>query len=398
MLSGGRPEPQQAEKLTSLGTRRIFNEQHDALREAARSFFVERVEPFHAKWEEEGQISRECWREAGERGLLCTTMPEAMGGLGGNILDAAIVWEEQSYVLCTGPGFSLHSEIVAPYILHYGTAEQQKKYLPKLATGEWIGAIAMSEPAAGSDLQGMRTTALAKSEGGDLRLNGSKTFITNGAMADVIIVCAKTDLAAKGSKGISLVLVEAGMKGFERGKKLKKLGLRAQDTSELFFDDVVIPKENILGPLHGGFPMLMKELPQERLLIADMSVASAEAAFEVTREYMHQRQAFGAPLIKQQLLRHRMAKCKSDIVVARSFLDSCLELHAQGRLDSATASIAKAHGSELQNRTGDEFVQMFGGYGFIWDQKVTRNYADARVQKIYGGTNEIMMELVSRTI
>ncbi len=332
-----RPEPQHAEKLTSLGTRRIFNSDHDMLREAARRFFQERVVPFHAKWELEGQISRECWREAGALGLLCVTMPQQFGGLELDILSSAIVWEEQSYTGCTGPGFSLHSEIVAPYILNYGTAEQKAKYLPKMATGEWIGAIAMTEPGAGSDLQGMRTSALPKNGSKELYLNGSKTFITNGAMADVVIVCAKTDPAAKGSRGISLVLVEEGMKGFARGKKLNKLGLRAQDTSELFFDDVVIPPENVLGTLHGGFPMLMKELPQERLLIADMSVAASEAAFEWTREYMHSRKAFGQPLISQQLLRHRMAKVKTDIVVGRAFLDQCLELHSQHRLVSLSS-------------------------------------------------------------
>lgn len=230
--TAARPEPQQAASLTATGTRRIFTEDHDMLRESARRFFTDRVVPFHAKWEAEGQVSRECWREAGALGLLCVTMPEQYGGLGQNILSSAVVWEEQSYTGCTGPGFSLHSEIVAPYILNYGTDAQKAKYLPKLASGEWIGAIAMTEPGAGSDLQGMKTTALQREPGGDYVLNGSKTYITNGALADVVIVCAKTDPAAKGSKGISLVLLDAGTKGFARGKKLSKLGLRAQDTSE----------------------------------------------------------------------------------------------------------------------------------------------------------------------
>jgi len=393
-----RPEPQHTDNLMTIGTRRIFGEEHDMFRETARGFFNKRVVPFHAKWEEDGMISRECWREAGELGLLCVTMPEQYGGAGADILTSAVVWEEQAYTGCTGPGFALHSEIVAPYILHYGTEAQKQKYLPKLAKGEWIGAIAMTEPAAGRDLQGMKSTAVQSTPGGDYILNGSKTFITNGWLADVVIVAAKTDPAAKGSKGISLLMVETGMKGFERGKKLKKLGLRAQDTSELFFDNVVIPKENVLGPLNEGFRLLMQELPQERLLIADLSLAASEAAFEWTRQYLKDRVAFGQPLIKQQLLRHRLAHVKTELVVGRTFVDNCLELHKDGRLDTATASMAKAWATDLQGRVADETVQLHGGYGFIWEFGVTRNFADARVQRIYGGTNEIMMDLVARTL
>lgn len=397
-FSSARPEPQYAETLTALGTRRIFNEQHDMVRETARRFFNEQVVPYHAQWEKDGQISRQCWLEAGRNGLLCTTMPEKYGGAGADILTAAVVWEEQSYTLCTGPGFPLHSEIVAPYILSYGTEAQKEKFLPKMVSGEWIGAIAMTEPGAGSDLQGMRTTAIQDAKTGDFILNGQKTFITNGAMADFVIVCAKSDPSSKGSKGISLVLVENGMKGFDRGKKLNKLGLKAQDTSELFFDNVRIPKENLLGPLNEGFRLLMQELPQERLLIADMSVASAEAAFEVTRSYSHQRHAFGQPLVKQQLLRHKMATLKTQIVVGRTFVDQCLELHQQHRLDTATASMAKIWCTDMQGRVADETVQMFGGHGFIWDSHVARHFADARVQRIYGGSNEVLNEVIARTL
>ena len=396
--STARPEPQYTDSLMTVGTRSIFNEEHDMFRETARGFFNKSVVPYHAKWEEEGQISRECWKEAGSLGLLCVTMPEKYGGVGADILSSAVVWEEQSYTGCTGPGFALHSEIVAPYIFNYGTEAQKQKYLPKLASGEWVGAIAMTEPAAGSDLQGMKSTAFQTTPGGDFVLNGSKTFITNGALADVVIVCAKTDVNAKGSKGISLLLVETGMKGFERGKKLKKLGLRAQDTSELFFDNVHVPAENLLGTQNEGFRMLMQELPQERLLIADMAVAASEAAFEWTRTYMKERFAFGRPLIKQQLLRHGMANLKTQIVVGRTFIDYCLNLHKDHRLDTQTASMAKAWATDLQGRVADDTVQLHGGYGFIWDYAVTRNYADARVQRIYGGTNEIMMDVVSRTI
>ena len=255
----------------------------------------------------------------------------------------------------------------------------------------------MSEPAAGSDLQGIKTTCFPN-ENGDLILRGSKTFITNGYLSDVVIVVCKTDPNAKGAHGISLVIVEEGMQGFSKGKPLKKLGMKAQDTCELFFDDVVIPKENVLGEMNAGFKYLMSELPQERLLIAALSMASAEANFEETREYLNERQAFGAPLIKMQLLRHRMAHLKTKLAVNRAFVDQCLDLHNQKKLDNSMASMVKAAASELQNDVAAECVQLHGGYGYIWEYSACRNYADARVQTIYGGTNEIMMELVSRTI
>lgn len=383
--------------LTEIGSRRIFNEDHDMIRQTARTFFQERVKPFTNEWEKNQMISRECWLEAGELGLLNVTMPEEYGGLGADILSSAVVWEEQSYALCTGPGFSLHSEIVSPYILNYGTPEQKSKYLPKLSTGEWIGAIAMTEPSAGSDLQGMKTTAIAASSDGDYIVNGSKTYITNGVLADVVIVCVKTD-PSLGAKGISLVILDRDMKGFSRGKAFNKLGLKAQDTCELFFSDVRVPRTNLLGKEGGGFGMLMRELPQERLLIAAMAQASGEAAFELTRTHLKERVAFGKPLIQQQLLQHRLAKMKTDLCVARAFVDQCLELHAAGRLDSATASMAKAYCTDLEGVVADETVQLWGGAGFIYDSDVCRHYADARVQRIYGGTNEIMMELVARTI
>lgn len=353
------------------------------------------VAPFHAKWEEQGHVSRELWLEAGKQGLLAANTPVEYGGAGADILSAAIVWEELSYTLCTGPGFPLHSDIVIPYILHHGTEAQKQKYIPKLADGSFIGAIAMTEPVAGSDLAGIKT--YATKSGKDYVLNGQKTFITNGQMADVVIVVAKTD-AAKGAHGVSLFLVERGMKGFERGRNLKKLGLRAQDTSELFFDNVHVPAENLLGQENKGFYLLMKELPQERLLIADIAVASAEACFELARTYTKERKAFGKSISDLQVTKHKLAELKTEIVVGRTFADHCLLLHQEGRLDSSTASMAKYWLTDLQNKVADSCVQLFGGYGFMWEYAVTRAFADARVQKIYGGSNEIMKELIARSI
>lgn len=283
-----------------------------------------------------------------------------------------------------------------PYILKYGTAEQKERILPKLISGEWIAAIAMTEPGAGSDLQGVRTTA-EKTEGGDFILNGSKTFITNGAMADVVIVVAKTD-TAKGAHGISLLIVEEGMEGFKRGRKLKKMGLKAQDTSELFFDNVKVPSANLLGPENKGFYMLMQELPQERLLIADMGVAAAEACFEWTRTYVKERKAFGKHLVDLQTIRHKLAELKTEVVIGRTFVDQCLELHAEERLDGGMASMAKYWATDLQSRVADECVQLHGGAGYMWEYPVARAYADARVQRIYGGSNEIMKELIARSL
>eukprot|EP01101_Sappina_pedata_P006931 TRINITY_DN3560_c0_g1_i1.p1 TRINITY_DN3560_c0_g1~~TRINITY_DN3560_c0_g1_i1.p1 ORF type:complete len:412 (-),score=213.52 TRINITY_DN3560_c0_g1_i1:18-1253(-) len=391
-----RPEPCQAESLIQIGTRSVFTEEHDSFRESVRKFFNDKIVPFHAQWEEDGAISREAWLQAGSQGLLGALVPEQYGGPGADILYSAIVWEEQSYSGCSGPGFALHSEIVVPYILNYGTEEQKQKYLPKLVSGEMIGAIAMTEPGAGSDLAGVKTTAIKQADGSYL-LNGQKTFITNGQMADLVIVVAKTDVT-KGAHGVSLVIVERDMKGFERGRNLKKMGMKAQDTSELFFDNVVIPPTHILGGENKGFYHLMKELPQERLIIADMSIASSEACFEWTRTYTKDRKVFGKTVYDFQTTRHKLAEMKTEISVGRAFVDSCLRLHSQHALDSSTASMAKYWASDLQNKIADQCVQLHGGYGYMWEYPVTRAYSDARVQRIYGGTNEIMKELIARSI
>jgi long-chain-acyl-CoA dehydrogenase len=390
-----RPEPHSAKNLMDIGTRRIFSEEHDMFREAVRKFFQTEVVPFHEQWEKDGQVSRECWLKAGELGILGVMAPEEFGAAGSDILSAAIVWEEQSYSGCSGPGFALHSEIVIPYFYNYGTPEQKAKYLPKLISGEWIGAIAMTEPGAGSDLAGVRTTAVR--EGDHYVLNGSKTFITNGAMADVIITVVKTD-TAKGPHGVSLMIVEAGTEGFTKGRKLNKLGMKAQDTSELFYDNCKIPVENCLGGENKGFYHLMNELPQERLLIADMAVASAEAVFEWTRTYIKERKVFGGTVADLQVTKHKMAELKTELAVGRSFMDNCLVLHKEGKLDSSTASMAKYWGTDMEQRVVDACLQLHGGYGFMWDYPVCKVYADARVQRIYGGTNEIMKELIARFI
>jgi acyl-CoA dehydrogenase len=327
------------------------------------------------------------------------SLPEEHGGAGADLLYSVIQFEELWARGFTGVGFGLHSEIVAPYLLHYGTAQQKRQYLPRLASGELVGAIAMTEPAAGSDLQGIRTTAIRQADGSFL-VNGSKTFITNGWLADLVIVVAKTDPAA-GAKGTSLLLVERGMPGFEAGRRLKKLGLKAQDTCELFFSNVRVPAANLLGGQaheNRGFACLMQQLPWERLQIAITAVAAAQAAIEWTLQYVKDRHVFGQPVAAFQNTRYKLAELQTQVQVARVFVDKCLELVAQDRLDTATASMAKYWTSDLQCQVMDECVQLHGGYGYMWDYPITRAFADARVQRIYGGTNEIMKEVISRSM
>lgn len=379
--------------------RSLFSHDHEAFRDAFRRFMDKEIAPFHAEWEEQGYVDRAVWNKAGDNGFLCMTLPEAYGGSGADKLYSVVQMEELARGGFSGIGYGLHSEIVAPYILHYGTEAQKQKYLPRLASGEMVGAIAMSEPAAGSDLQGVKTTALKQPDGSYL-LNGSKTFITNGWHADLVIVVAKTNPAA-GAKGTSLLLVERGMAGFDVGKRLKKLGMKAQDTSELFFSDVNVPAENLLGGEaheNRGFICLMEQLPWERLQIAIGAVAAAQAAIEWTLAYVKERKVFGQPVANFQNTRYKMAELQTEVQVARVFVDKCVELIAQEKLDTATASMAKYWCSDLQCKVMDECVQLFGGYGYMWEYPITRAYADARVQRIYGGTNEIMKEVISRSM
>ncbi len=377
--------------------RTLFNADHETFRDSFRRFIDKEIAPHHEAWEEQGYVDRAVWTRAGENGFLCMTQSEAHGGSGADRLYSVVQMEEIARAGFTGIGFGLHSEIVAPYIQHYGTDEQQRKYLPRLASGEMVGAIAMSEPAAGSDLQGVKATALRQPDGSYL-LNGSKTFITNGWHADLVIVVAKTDPSA-GAKGTSLLLVERGMPGFEKGKRLKKLGMKAQDTSELFFDNVRVPAENLLGgpAMEGrGFICLMEQLPWERLQIAIGAVAAAQAAIDWTVRYTKERQVFGQAVAAFQNTRYTLAELQTEVQVARVFVDKCCELVVQDRLDTATASMAKYWCSDLQCKVMDECLQLFGGYGYMWEYPITRAYADARVQRIYGGTNEIMKVVISR--
>jgi alkylation response protein AidB-like acyl-CoA dehydrogenase len=379
--------------------RTLFSAEHEAFRDAFRRFVDREIAPHHAAWEEAGHVDREVWRKAGANGYLCPTMPQAYGGAGADKLYSVVQMEELARGGFTGPGFGLHSEIVAPYLLHYGTEEQKQRFLPRLASGEMVGAIAMSEPAAGSDLQGIRSTAIAQADGSYL-LNGSKTFITNGWHADLVIVVAKTDPTA-GAKGTSLLLVERGMPGFEKGQRLKKLGLKAQDTSELFFDNVRVPASHLLGGeamRNRGFIGLMEQLPWERMQIAVTAVAAAQAAIDWTVRFVQERHVFGQPVAAFQNTRYALAALQTEVQVARVFVDKCLELVLQEQLDTATASMAKYWTTDLQCKVMDECVQLHGGYGFMWEVPITRAYADARVQRIYGGTNEIMKEVISRAM
>ncbi|WP_300653213.1 acyl-CoA dehydrogenase family protein [Hydrogenophaga sp.] len=376
--------------------RTLFNADHEAFRDSFRKFVEKEIAPHHEAWEEQGFVDRAVWSKAGENGFLCMTLPEAFGGSAADKLYSVVQMEEIARTGFTGIGFGLHSEIVAPYILHYGTEAQKQKYLPKLASGEMVGAIAMSEPAAGSDLQGVKSTAIKQADGSYL-LNGSKTFITNGWHADLVIVVAKTDPSA-GAKGTSLLLVERGMPGFEKGKRLKKLGMKAQDTSELFFDNVKVPAENLLGGEGKGFICLMEQLPWERLQIAIGAVAAAQAAIDWTVDYTKDRKVFGQPVAAFQNTRYKLAELQTEVQVARVFVDKCCELVNVDQLDTATASMAKYWCSDLQCKVMDECVQLFGGYGYMWEYPITRAYADARVQRIYGGTNEIMKEVISRAM
>ncbi|KAM6461983.1 long-chain specific acyl-CoA dehydrogenase, mitochondrial [Liasis olivaceus] len=392
-----RLETSSAKTLMDIGTRRIFSSDHDIFRQSVRKFFQEAVVPYHGEWEKAGQVSRELWEKAGQQGLLGINISEENGGIGGDLFSSAIVWEEQMYVNCSGPGFSLHSDIVMPYIANYGSKEQIKKFIPEMAAGRCIGAIAMTEPGAGSDLQGVRT--FAKKDGSDWILNGSKVFITNGWISDLVIVVAITNREARSpAHGISLFLVENGMKGFVKGRKLEKIGLKAQDTAELFFEDVRLPASALLGQENKGFYYLMSELPQERLLIGDMAISGCEFMFEETRNYVKQRKAFGKTISHLQTVQHKLAELKTQICVGRTFLDNCIDLHSRKCLDSVTASMAKYWASDLQNNVATRCLQLHGGWGYMWEYPIAKAFVDSRVQPIYGGTNEIMKELIARDI
>ncbi|GAB2874760.1 acyl-CoA dehydrogenase family protein [Microbulbifer echini] len=375
--------------------RTVYNEDHEQFRDTVRKFLEKEAIPFHGQWEKDGQVDRALWNKAGEMGFLCPQISEAYGGLELDYGYNSIIDEEIARAGLSGIGWGLHSNIAVPYIINYGTEEQKKKYLPKCISGEIVTAIAMTEPGAGSDLQGVKTTAIKK--GDHYLLNGSKTFITNGQHADLVIVVAKTD-PSEGASGVSLLLVDAQSAGFQKGSNLEKIGMKAQDTSELFFDDVEVPVENLLGAEGQGFIYLMQELPQERLSVSIFAVSNSEAALQWTIDYVRERKAFGKPIAAFQNTQFKLAEMDSELTALRVFVDRCLELHYEKKLDIATAAKAKLLTTDFQCKLLDECVQLHGGFGYMWEYPIARSWADARVQRIYAGTNEIMKLIISREI
>ena len=373
--------------------RSIFTEEHNIFRESLRKFMDREVAPYHDQWEKDGIVPREVWRKAGEAGLLLATTAEQYGGAGADFSYCAIGIEEMSRINASGLGFQLHSDIVAPYIETYGSEDLKQRWLPRMARGEVIGAICMTEPGTGSDLQGVKTTA--RRDGDSYVITGQKTFITNGQNADLLIVVAKTD-PSRGAKGTSLILVEADRPGFSRGRNLEKIGLKAQDTSELFFDEVRVPVTNLLGEENQGFRYLMEQLPRERLQSAIRAVASAEYAIQWTVDYTKQREAFGQKIWDFQNTKFKLAECRAQAALGRVYVDRCIELQNAGRLDLETAAIAKLWCSEMQGRVVDECLQLHGGYGYMWEYPIARLYADARINRIYAGSSEIMKLIISR--
>jgi len=374
----------------------LYTSEHEDFRKTARTFYEREVLPHHDQWEQDGIVPRELWLKAGAAGLLCFDVPEEYGGPGvQDFRYNVILSEEQTRAGVSGPGFSVHTDIIVPYLTTLGSEEQKQRWLPGTVSGEIITAIAMTEPGAGSDLQGVRTTAVDK--GDHYLLNGSKTFISNGINADLVIVVARTDPAA-GHKGISLLVVERGMEGFERGRNLDKIGLHAQDTAELSFTDVVVPKENLLGQEGEGFIYLMMNLPQERLIIAAQAVAAAEAVVEMCLDYAKTREAFGKPIGKFQHNRFLIAEMATEARVARAFLNECLEKHLEGKLTAVDASMAKWYATELQNKLVNQGVQLHGGYGYMMEFPIAKAYLDSRISTIYGGTTEIQKEIIGRSL
>ncbi|MEM9840041.1 MAG: acyl-CoA dehydrogenase family protein [Pseudomonadota bacterium] len=375
--------------------RNLYDEEHELFRKTVSRFFDEEIVPHHDSWEEQGFVDRDAWTKAGKLGLLCSTMPEAYGGSAVDRRYSAVLLEEQGYRGINGVGFALHSDIVAPYINNYGSEDLKQRYLPLMATGEKIGAIAMTEPGTGSDLQAITTTA--REDGDHFVINGAKTYITNGWNCDFAIVACKTGESG-GAKEMSLIVVDAESDGFHKDKPFKKVGMRAQDTCQLTFDNVRVPKENLLGGPNMAFMMLMTELAWERLMIAIGCVAAAQYAFDLTKEYTNERNAFGRPIAKFQNSKFKMAEMKTEIGIGQTYIDRCMELELEKKLSVEAAAAAKYWCSDMLQKVVDEAVQLHGGYGYMWETPIARAYADARVQRIYGGSTEIMKEIIARTL
>jgi alkylation response protein AidB-like acyl-CoA dehydrogenase len=375
--------------------RTLFQEEHNNFRETVRRFMEREVAPHHAQWERDGIVPRDLWLKAGAEGLLCCTVPEKYGGLGLDYLFDVVVFEELWRIGASGPGFLIHTDLVATYILSFGTEAQKQCWLPKMVQGEAIGSLGMTEPHAGSDLKAIRTRAVR--DGDEFIINGQKVFISNGQLCDVVVLACKTDSAA-GAKGITLFLVEGDRPGFTRGRNLEKLGMHAQDTSELFFEEVRVPASNILGREGGGFAHMMTKLAQERLAQAIRSAMVTETVLEWTVDYTSKREAFGQTLADFQNTQFKLAELKSEATVARVFTDKCIELFMAGKLDPVDAAMAKMHTSNLHCRAVDECLQLFGGWGYMWEYPIARAYADARIVKIAGGSIEVMKTIIARQL
>ncbi len=377
--------------------RKIFQEEHDMFRKSVKAFVEQEVTPHHAAWEEAGIVSREVWEKAGKMGLLCPWLGEEYGGPGADFLSSVVVAEELSYAGASGVAFTLHSDIVAPYIAAFGSEEQKKRYLPKAASGELILALAMTEPNTGSDVAAIKTTAV--DHGDHYVLNGSKTFISNGHLADLVIVAAKTNPHADPPHaGVSLLLVESGFEGFQRGRRLKKIGMKAQDTAEMHFEDCRVPKTHLLGDEGMGFYYMMQKLAQERLVVAITSMAGARAVLEMTIQYTQEREAFGRPISRFQNTRFALAEIATELELGQVFVDRLIEevVEQGAEMLAVEASMAKWWCSEMLKRNTDRCLQFFGGYGYMEEYPIAKAYLDARVQTIYAGTTEIMKEIISR--
>ncbi|WP_433470377.1 acyl-CoA dehydrogenase family protein [Saccharomonospora azurea] len=373
-----------------------MTEELDDVRDLARTFCRNELTPHQARWAEQKRIDRRVWEKAGEVGLLALSIPEAYGGGGGTFAHEAVLYEEQARAGDSAWGVTVHNGIVAHYLLAYAAEEKKREWLPKLASGEYVGAIAMTEPGTGSDLQSITTRAVR--DGDHYVVNGAKTFITNGGLADLVVVAVKTDPDA-GAKGISLLVVETSTPGLRRGRVLDKIGMHGQDTAELFFDDVRVPVGNLLGDAEGqGFVQLMQQLPQERLIIAVTAVAGMESAIDQTIAYTKERTAFGRPVFTFQNTKFTLAEAATEAAVARAFLDQCIERHLRGELDVQGAAMVKLWTTERVNKVVDDCLQLFGGYGYMTEYPIARAWADVRISRIFGGTNEIMKDIISRTL